>query len=154
MRPGSPRGAFLRQAGGGAAAGRAEAGALGPARRPWVRGRAARALQGGEKGDGAVLGRFRCVFGACSPSGCAVFAAAALPGRLVESCAPRAAAALPARWSGSCSALGSILGIPAEKLPSALGQHPPPVATSKGEWYQLLPGSQRWDGRSRPAVGF
>ncbi|XP_050764977.1 GTPase Era, mitochondrial [Gymnogyps californianus] len=59
------------------------------------------------------------------------------PARLLESCAPRATA-LPARWSGSSSALGSILGIPAEKPSDALGQHPPPVATSKEEQDRLL----------------
>uniref|UniRef100_A0A8B9UQH7 GTPase Era, mitochondrial n=1 Tax=Anas zonorhyncha TaxID=75864 RepID=A0A8B9UQH7_9AVES len=42
------------------------------------------------------------------------------------------------RCSGSSSALGSILGIPAEKPSSALGQHPPPVATSKEEQKRLL----------------
>uniref|UniRef100_A0A8C4U6S3 GTPase Era, mitochondrial n=1 Tax=Falco tinnunculus TaxID=100819 RepID=A0A8C4U6S3_FALTI len=57
--------------------------------------------------------------------------------RLLESCAPRAAAP-PARRSGSSSALGSILGIPAEKPADTLGQHPPPVATSKKEQYRLL----------------
>ncbi|XP_074451155.1 GTPase Era, mitochondrial isoform X2 [Larus michahellis] len=62
-----------------------------------------------------------------------------LPGsaRLLESCIPRATV-LPARWSGSSSALGSILGIPAEKPSDALGQHPPPVATSKKEQDRLL----------------
>ena len=83
----------------------------------------------------------------------AVFAAALLPARLLESCALRATA-LPARWSGSSSALGSILGIPAEKPSDALGQHPPPVAISKGEWYRLPPRSQHWDRRSQPTVGF
>ncbi|XP_074701209.1 GTPase Era, mitochondrial isoform X3 [Strix aluco] len=67
----------------------------------------------------------------------AVFAAAGLPGRLLESCAQRAAV-LPARRSGSSSALGSILGIPAEKPSDALGQHPPPVATRKKEQDRLL----------------
>ncbi|XP_074746161.1 GTPase Era, mitochondrial isoform X2 [Strix uralensis] len=66
-----------------------------------------------------------------------VFAAAGLPGRLLESCAQRAAV-LPARRSGSSSALGSILGIPAEKPSDALGQHPPPVATRKKEQDRLL----------------
>ncbi|XP_064379339.1 GTPase Era, mitochondrial isoform X2 [Dromaius novaehollandiae] len=46
------------------------------------------------------------------------------------------AAALPAR--GSSSALGHILGISAEKPAAALGQHPPPVATSKEEQDHLL----------------
>ncbi|XP_068271662.1 GTPase Era, mitochondrial isoform X2 [Nyctibius grandis] len=59
------------------------------------------------------------------------------PARVVQSCAPRAAA-LPARWSGSSSALGSILGIPAEKPSDALGQHPPPVATNEKEQNRLL----------------
>ncbi|GAB0198049.1 GTPase Era, mitochondrial [Grus japonensis] len=59
------------------------------------------------------------------------------PARLLESCAPRAVP-LPARCSGSSSALGSILGIPAEKPAGALGQHPPPVATSKEEQDRLL----------------
>ncbi|XP_068010654.1 GTPase Era, mitochondrial [Melanerpes formicivorus] len=59
------------------------------------------------------------------------------PARLLESRALRAAA-LPARWSGSSSALGSILGIPAEKPSDTLGQHPPPVATSEEEQKRLL----------------
>ncbi|XP_069730272.1 GTPase Era, mitochondrial isoform X2 [Phaenicophaeus curvirostris] len=59
------------------------------------------------------------------------------PARLLQSRSPRAAV-LPARWSGSSSALSSILGIPAEKPPGALGQHPPPVATSKEEQERLL----------------
>uniref|UniRef100_A0A8B9M2M8 GTPase Era, mitochondrial n=1 Tax=Accipiter nisus TaxID=211598 RepID=A0A8B9M2M8_9AVES len=72
----------------------------------------------------------------------AVRAAAAgplLPGsaRLLESCAPRATV-LPVRWSASSSGLGSILGIPAEKPSDALGQHPPPVATSKEEQARLI----------------
>ncbi|XP_074779132.1 GTPase Era, mitochondrial [Athene noctua] len=66
-----------------------------------------------------------------------VFGAARLPARLPEGCAPRAAV-LPARGSGSSSALGSILGIPAEKPSDALGRHPPPVATSKKEQDRLL----------------
>ncbi|XP_068765506.1 GTPase Era, mitochondrial isoform X1 [Struthio camelus] len=45
-------------------------------------------------------------------------------------------AALPARRSSS--ALGRILGISAEKPAAALGQHPPPVATSKEEQDRLL----------------
>ncbi|KAM9272456.1 GTPase Era, mitochondrial [Morus bassanus] len=57
--------------------------------------------------------------------------------RVLASRAPPAAA-LPARWSRSCSALGSILGIPAEKPAGALGRHPPPVATSKEEQNRLL----------------
>ncbi|KAM9613714.1 GTPase Era, mitochondrial isoform 2-T2 [Morphnus guianensis] len=57
--------------------------------------------------------------------------------RLLESCAPQATV-LPARWSGSSSGLGSILGIPAEKPSNALGQHPPPVATSKEEQARLI----------------
>ncbi|XP_035417095.2 GTPase Era, mitochondrial isoform X1 [Cygnus atratus] len=57
--------------------------------------------------------------------------------RLPESRALRAAP-LGARCSGSSSALGSILGIPAEKPACALGQHPPPVATSKEEQKRLL----------------
>lgn len=78
------------------------------------------------------------VFSTRSSSGCAAFAAAAvLPARLPESCVPRATA-LPARWSGSRSALGRILGIPAEKPAGTLGQHPPPVATSKEEQDRLL----------------
>ncbi|XP_040982831.1 GTPase Era, mitochondrial isoform X2 [Aquila chrysaetos chrysaetos] len=56
---------------------------------------------------------------------------------LLESCAPRATV-LPVRWSGSSSGLGSILGIPAEKPSNALGQHPPPVATSKEEQARLV----------------
>ncbi|KAM9613716.1 GTPase Era, mitochondrial isoform 4-T4 [Morphnus guianensis] len=59
------------------------------------------------------------------------------PARLLESCAPQATV-LPARWSGSSSGLGSILGIPAEKPSNALGQHPPPVATSKEEQARLI----------------
>ncbi|KAM6048275.1 GTPase Era, mitochondrial isoform 3-T3 [Theristicus caerulescens] len=59
------------------------------------------------------------------------------PACLPESCTPRIAA-LPSRWSGSSSALGSILGLPAEKPAGALGQHPPPVATSKEEQDRLL----------------
>ncbi|XP_010150799.1 PREDICTED: GTPase Era, mitochondrial, partial [Eurypyga helias] len=39
---------------------------------------------------------------------------------------------------GSSSALGSILGIPAEKPPGALGEHPPPVATCREEQDRLL----------------
>ncbi|XP_030328360.1 GTPase Era, mitochondrial [Strigops habroptila] len=46
----------------------------------------------------------------------------------------------PARCSGSSSALGSILGIPAERPPGALGPHPPPVATSRKEQERLLQG--------------
>ncbi|XP_050178002.1 GTPase Era, mitochondrial isoform X2 [Myiozetetes cayanensis] len=45
---------------------------------------------------------------------------------------------VPARWSGNSSALGSLLGIPAEAPPAPLGQHPPPVATSKEEQKRLL----------------
>ncbi|XP_042647756.1 GTPase Era, mitochondrial isoform X2 [Tyto alba] len=48
------------------------------------------------------------------------------------------AAALPTRCSGSSSALGSILGIPAEQPSDAPGQHPPPVATDKKEQDRLL----------------
>ncbi|XP_074888826.1 GTPase Era, mitochondrial isoform X2 [Buteo buteo] len=59
------------------------------------------------------------------------------PGRLLESCAPQATV-LPVRWSASSSGLGSILGIPAEKPSDALGQHPPPVATSKEEQARLI----------------
>ncbi|XP_074969298.1 GTPase Era, mitochondrial isoform X1 [Phalacrocorax aristotelis] len=59
------------------------------------------------------------------------------PARVLASRASPAAA-LPARWSRSCSALGSILGIPAEKPTGALGRHPPPVATSKEEQDRLL----------------
>ncbi|KAK2525637.1 hypothetical protein Q9966_011367 [Columba livia] len=65
--------------------------------------------------------------------------AAALPARVPVSCAPRVTA-IPARWSGSGSALGSILGIPSEKPSDTLGQHPPPVATSKEEQDRLLRG--------------
>ncbi|XP_062448689.1 GTPase Era, mitochondrial isoform X2 [Rhea pennata] len=49
---------------------------------------------------------------------------------------PPSAAVLPTR--GSSSALGRILGIPAEKPASALGQHPPPVAVSKEEQEHLV----------------
>lgn len=65
---------------------------------------------------------------------------AAFSARPLES---RALRGLGARCSGSSSALGSILGIPAEKPACTLGQHPPPVATSKGEWYQpgTVPGA-------------
>ncbi|XP_069647310.1 GTPase Era, mitochondrial isoform X2 [Haliaeetus albicilla] len=59
------------------------------------------------------------------------------PARLLESCTPRATV-LPVRWSASSSGLGSILGIPAEKPSDALGQHPPPVATSKEEQARLI----------------
>ncbi|XP_014808872.1 PREDICTED: GTPase Era, mitochondrial [Calidris pugnax] len=59
------------------------------------------------------------------------------PARLLESCAPRVTV-LSARWSGGSSALGSILGIPAEKPSDSLGQHPPPVATNKKEQERLL----------------
>ncbi|XP_027747341.1 GTPase Era, mitochondrial isoform X1 [Empidonax traillii] len=45
---------------------------------------------------------------------------------------------VPARWSGNSSALGSLLGIPTEAPPAPLGQHPPPVATSKEEQKRLL----------------
>lgn len=67
---------------------------------------------------------------------------AAFSARLPESRALRAAP-LGARCSGSSSALGSILGIPAEKPACALSQHPPPVATNKGERYQpgTVPGA-------------
>ncbi|XP_061326124.1 GTPase Era, mitochondrial isoform X1 [Pezoporus flaviventris] len=50
-------------------------------------------------------------------------------------CVPR-----PARCSGSSSALGSILGVPSEKPSGALGQHPPPLATSREEQERLLRG--------------
>ncbi|KAM9526160.1 GTPase Era, mitochondrial [Guaruba guarouba] len=50
-------------------------------------------------------------------------------------CLPRAA-----RCSGSRSALGSILGVPSEKPPAALGRHPPPVASSREEQERLLRG--------------
>ncbi|XP_053940973.1 GTPase Era, mitochondrial isoform X2 [Cuculus canorus] len=84
----------------------------------------------------------RALAAARAVSGAARAAAAAgplrlRPARLLQSCAPQAAT-LPVRWSGSSSALGSILGIPAEKPASALGQHPPPVATSEGEQERLL----------------
>ncbi|KAM9370420.1 GTPase Era, mitochondrial [Phaethornis superciliosus] len=58
-------------------------------------------------------------------------------GRVLQLRAPRAPV-LPTRWSGSSSALGSILGIPAEKPSNTLGQHPPPVATNKEEQDRLL----------------
>ncbi|XP_005056947.1 PREDICTED: GTPase Era, mitochondrial, partial [Ficedula albicollis] len=45
---------------------------------------------------------------------------------------------IPSRWSGSSSALGSLLGIPAEAPPAALGQRPPPVATDREEQRRLL----------------
>ncbi|XP_051491950.1 GTPase Era, mitochondrial isoform X2 [Apus apus] len=59
------------------------------------------------------------------------------PGCFLERCVPRAAL-LPARGGGSSSALGSILGIPAEQPSQALGQHPPPVATNREEQDRLL----------------
>ncbi|XP_065550496.1 GTPase Era, mitochondrial isoform X1 [Lathamus discolor] len=54
--------------------------------------------------------------------------------------APPSFAPRAARCSGSSSALGSILGIPSQKPSGALGQHPPPVATSKEEQERLLRG--------------
>lgn len=112
-----------RRAGGAAGAGRdlapGVAGAWG------TRGRAA-PLQGSpggfgrgradavrwEEGAVSVLGRFRG------------FYTVALSAVLLESCA---------RCSGSGSALGHILGLPSERPTPALGRHPPPVATSRGE---------------------
>lgn len=112
--------------------GQAAGGAPCPAQRPSVREQRCEGRLGFR---GTVLlgfGAFSVRFG--------VFAA--FSARLPESRALRAAP-LGARCSGSTSALGSILGIPAEKPACALGQHPPPVATSKGERYQpgTVPGA-------------
>ncbi|XP_033924974.1 GTPase Era, mitochondrial isoform X2 [Melopsittacus undulatus] len=64
--------------------------------------------------------------------------------------APAASVPRPGRCCGSSSALGSILGVPSQKPPAALGQHPPPVAISREEQERLL--QDRPDQPSNPRV--